>query len=186
MSEQNQRDFALLEQIRLGDQQAFRQLFDHYYKQLVVKAVYLLKDPNAAKDAAQEVFFQLWKNRSKMKIQDSVAGYLKRAVTNRSLNQIKSRKPFVEEEQIKLNVSKAASAQEELEAEDLQTAIQSGLDALPERCRAIFVLRRIEGHSLKEIAEKLEISPKTVENQITKALKVLKEYVAPILKNNSS
>jgi len=56
---------------------------------------------------------------------------------------------------------------------------------LPEKCRVVFILRRIEGYSVKEIAEKLDISPKTVENQITKALKVLKAFVGPLRKKDS-
>jgi len=78
-------------------------------------------------------------------------------------------------------VTNIASANEQLEASEVQAAIQKALAGLPERCREVFVLKRMEGLSLKEIAEKLGISTKTAENQITKALKVLKEAVKPFL-----
>ncbi|MEO0339252.1 MAG: sigma-70 family RNA polymerase sigma factor, partial [Bacteroidota bacterium] len=70
-------------------------------------------------------------------------------------------------------------------AEDLEKAMQAALEQLPERCRLIFVMRRLEGIPLKEIAAQLDISPKTVENQITKALKVLKTAVTNYLEEDT-
>ena len=186
MGEEFQKELTILNAIKAGDKSAFKQLFNQQYKELLLAAIGILKDENPAKDAVQDVFFQLWKNREKLEITSSLAGYLKRSVINRSLNQIKSRKPFIEATVLSSNKHKGASPLELLEAEDLNAVVQKTLAQLPERCRVIFTLRRIEGYSLKEIAEKLEISPKTVENQITKALRILKEAVKPILKKNSS
>lgn len=185
MSEEQQQDQGLISRIRQDDQAAFRALFDKYYARLIGAALYILKDESSAKDAVQEVYFQVWKNREKLEITSSVFGYLKRSTINRSLNQIKSRKPFVEEEQLATDASTAPTPEQLLEAGDVQTAVQKGLDNLPEKCRAIFLLRRIEGYSVKEIASKMAISPKTVENQITKALKVLKIYVSHLRKKDS-
>lgn len=186
MMDENQRDQQLFQAITKGDQKSFRKLFDLHYRQLLRSAISILKDENAAKDAVQDVFFQLWKNREQLVINSTVGGYLKRSVINRSLNQIKSRKPFVADTALSADSSKAPDPQQLLEAEDIQEAIAKGMDQLSEKCRTVFVLRRIEGYSVKEIAEKLEVSPKTVENQITKALKILKDYMRPFVKKNSS
>ena len=186
MGLENQQDQDLLNEIRQGNKNSFRSLFDRYYEGLVISAMQFLKDRDASKDAVQEVFYQIWKNRDKLSINQSLGGYLKRAVINRCLNQIKSRKAFVEEEKLQFHANKEPSPQHILEAEDVQDAVQKGLDSLPDRCRTIFILKRIEGYSLKEIAEKLDISPKTVEHQMTKALKVLKAVVAPLIQKNTS
>ena len=78
--------------------------------------------------------------------------------------------------------SAETSAQESLEAGDLKAAMEQALERLPKRCRTIFILCRLEGLSHKEIGERLDISPKTVENQMTKALRVLKEAARPFVK----
>jgi len=183
MSKDNPTDHQLIDQIKSGDKKAFRRLFDRYYKLLLAIAINILKDINVAKDAVQEVFLQIWQKRTTLKINSVVEAYLKRAVINRSLNQVKARKTFVEADSLKEMQNKSPNADAHLEAEDLDKVIKKTLDSLPERCRLIFVLRRMEGLSLKEIASKLDISPKTVENQLTKALKVLKAAALPFTKN---
>ena len=75
----------------------------------------------------------------------------------------------------------APLSDEKLEAAELQSVIDQAVDQLPERCRLVFVLSRFEQMSHKEIANQLDISPKTVENQITKALKILRETLGPYL-----
>ena len=133
----------------------------------------------------QEVFLQIWSKRDTLNINTNPLAYLKRAVINRSLNQIKSRKRIVEESQMAEMQSSNTEATENLAAQDLEVVMKKALDTLPERCRMIFVMRRLEGISLKEIAQQLEISPKTVENQITKALKVLQKAVRPFVEKEN-
>lgn len=173
----NSTDEQLIGRIRQNDQKAFRLLFDRHYKTLLGTAINVLKDVDSGKDMVQEVFFQIWKKRESLEIRTSVIAYLKRAVINRCFNQIKARKSTTSTEQLEQTQSAIPSATENLEANDLQQAIKKALDGLPERCRLVFTMRRMEGLSHKEIAEKLDISPKTIENQMTKALKVLREAV---------
>lgn len=186
MPDKMQTDEQLLQQIQQGDKAAFRILFDRHYKTLLAVAVNMLKDVNAAKDATQDVFLQVWKKRESLNVKSAPIAYLKRAVINRALNQIKSRKGFVTEEHIVDMHSREPAANQTLEAQDVEKAMKVALDSLPERCRLVFVLRRLEGLSLKEIAAKLDISPKTAENQMTKALKVLKTAMQPFVEENSS
>ena len=179
--EQSEQD--LIHLIKKQDKTAFRALFDRYYPSLLGTGINLLKDKEVAKDVVQDVFLQIWKNREKLQINTSLEAYLKRAVINRSLNKIRSRKGNTGTEELKYEQVNEPSAQEELEGGDVKKALDRGLRKLPERCRLIFTLKRIEGMSQKEIASQLDISTKTIENQMTKALKVLKEELRPFLKN---
>jgi len=177
-------DEQLLLLVKEDDNVAFRKLFDRFYQQLLGTSINMLKDKDLAKDVVQEVFLQIWKRRSTLNINSSVGGYLKRSVINRSLNKIRAKKSFIDTDHLAEKVSEEPSAVDYLEEEDLQKAMKTALDTLPDRCRTIFVMKRLEGMSQKEIAGELGISPKTVENQITKALKVLKESVKPFLNNS--
>lgn len=181
MSIKKDSDQNLIQQIRQSSHTAFRELFQRYYQILLATAINLLTDVNLAKDVVQDVFLQLWKKRESLNIQSSVKAYLQRAVINKALNQIKARKRITDEKPLVTMEASFHSAHDNLNAQDLNKAIEKALDTLPERCRLIFVLRRMEGYSHKEIAEMLDISTKTIENQITKALKVLKEAVKPFV-----
>lgn len=184
MAEEQSRDKALFEQIQQDDKTAFRLLFDHYYPLLIATAVNLLKDINLAKDVVQEVFFQIWKNRKQIVITGLVAAYLKRAVINRSLNQIKARRNLAQDDTLHQKESDDPDPIELLNAQYLNTVLKKALESLPERCRLVFVMCRMEGMSHKQIAEQLDISTKTVENQMTKALKVLKTAILPHVKKS--
>lgn len=179
MSAEPTQDKKLLARLREGDQSAFRILFDRYYQFLLAIAINLLKDVNLAKDVVQEVFFQIWKKREVLSIQVTLQAYLKRAVINRSINQIRARKSNLSDDHLESIQSKEPSPSDDLEAQHLDTVLKKAMDSLPERCRLIFVMRRLENMSHKDIAEKLDISTKTVENQITKALKILKIAIQP-------
>ena len=112
----------------------------------------------------------------------AIRNYLKRAVINRSINHIKYNSRFVGDEVLQKSESRSISPDIELETSELKVVIEKALNNLPEKARIIFILKRYEGMSLKEISEKLNISPKTVENQITRALKLLKAEIEPYLK----
>ena len=174
-------DQELWQRVANDDQRSFRTLFDRYYRYLLVTVVNVTGDQALAKDAAQEVFLQLWKKRSDLQIQSEFKAYLRRAVLNRAFNTLKSRGRFTDEDQIPEQPSTVSSAQQNLEKEDLQTVINKAIDALPDRCRMVFTLCRLEGMSHKEIATQMNISTKTVEHQMTKALKLLRKAVAPHL-----
>lgn len=170
---------AWLASLKKGDQMALQKIFNHYYKYLVVTGYNITSDNEKAKDLVQDVFFELWKKREQLTIQSSLKSYLRRAVVNRSLNYIKTQKRFSfgDENFDAQTPDKAISAQRLMEADDLKSAINVAIDSLPEKCKAIFMLSRFEGLSHKEIAAQLNISTKTIENQITKALKIVRAAV---------
>ena len=168
--------------IRKGDEKAFHTVYDAHYKLLFGVAINLNKDIDVAKEVVQEVFYQFWKNRESVSETIAIRNYLKRAVINRSINHIKYNSRFVGDEVLQKSESRSISPDIELETSELKVVIEKALNNLPEKARIIFILKRYEGMSLKEISEKLNISPKTVENQITRALKLLKAEIEPYLK----
>jgi len=168
-----------LQSMKAGKESALQKIFKHYYKYLVVTGYNITGDNDKAKDLVQDVFFELWKKREQIEIQTSLKAYLRRAVVNRSLNYIKTQKrfDFGDENFDAQTPDKTFSAQKNLEAQDLKLAINTAIDSLPAKCKAIFILSRFEKLSHKEIAAKLDISTKTIENQITKALKIVRTAV---------
>jgi len=168
-----------LRQLKLGKQDALQSIFKQYYKYLLVTACNITNDQIIAKDLVQDVFFEIWKKREQLSIESSLKAYLRKAVANRSLNFLKTQKRFNwgDDHFDAQTPSGEISAQKQLEANDLQQLINQTIDLLPPKCKAIFTLSRFEKFSHKEIAAQLDISTKTIENQITKALKLIRAAV---------
>jgi len=176
----SEEDKSWFELLRTDDEQAMKLLFDRYYKYLVVTAYNILEDDARAKDLVQDTCFDLWTKRESLSIDYSLKAYLRRAVVNRSIDEIRRRKKIVFDEHAMANeaLTSKDSGSTPLEDEDLEKLIQRSIDSLPERCKLIFRLSRFEELSHKEIAERLNISTKTIENQITKALRQLRINLA--------
>jgi RNA polymerase sigma-70 factor, ECF subfamily len=170
---------ALLEE---DSEKAIVLIFEAYYG-YICKAVYkIIPKASIVEDLAQEVFFELWRKREQLHISTSLKAYLRRAAVNRALNHIRDQRiQLVEAERAPPMPSREAGAAEKLEAAELQAVIDQAIDALPGRCRIIFVLSRFEDMTYSEIAEQLGISIKTVENQMSKALRQLREQLGPFL-----
>lgn len=169
----------LLQKVHQGDEQAFRTLFDSYYKYLIVIAYRYLNDSQKAKDLAQDVFLELWNRKDSLKINFELKSYLRRAIINKSINYLKREKRMDFSDPVELpETAIPAEAPLMVEANDLQKIIQQSIDRLPTRCRIIFCMSRFEDKSHKEIASLLDISTKTIENQITRALKSIRKALA--------
>jgi RNA polymerase sigma-70 factor (ECF subfamily) len=169
-------DQELITSLQNGDESAMDVLFRRHYKSICRSVYRILKDNNLAEDIAQEVFLGLWKKRDKLKITTSVQAYLKRTAVNKSLNFIRDQKiKFDDEEKMPVQYNNQSTSQQKLDADDLQNLINDSIDLLPEKCRLVFTLSRFEEMTYQEIANELNISIKTVENQISKALKFLRK-----------
>ena len=168
-----------LAQLLQDDEKGLQSIFDRYYKYLVVTAFKVVNDDHQARDIVQDVFFDFWKKRAQHNINISLKAYLRRAVVNRSIDFLRKKKRIGTSEEITdyNQPSNTASIQDILETNDLQSALHAAIDGLPERCRQVFSLSRFEDMSHKEIAAKLDISVKTIENQMTKALKILRKVL---------
>lgn len=170
-------DKALVEQFIKGNEKAFETLFKRYYQMLRKVAQYMLDDLEQAEELVQDAFVNIWEKRSNVNPDASFKNYLITAVRNRCLNHIKAKKKThsIDDDEIWQEQLVADSRTEAaVNFKEMHRAIEQAIDKLPEQCRIIFQLSRHEGMSYKEIAEALDIAPKTVENQIGRALKVLK------------
>lgn len=166
----------MLTDLQNGKESALDQLFREHYSYLCQTVFRVLPDRVLAEDLVQEVFYDLWRKRHKLNVQQSWRAYLRRAAINRTLNYIRDQKMIVDDESaLPFNMSsKEADAGKLMEVDELKAEIAQAIEALPERCRLVFGLSRFELMSNKEIAQHLDISIKTVENQMTKALKLLR------------
>lgn len=170
----------IVNRLASGDESAYRKVFDSYYRSLVISAFQILKNEVLSKDAVQEVFLELWKNRARLTPKVILFPYLKRSVINRSLNILKSRKHHISAGSESLNILEDKSRQpdEDYEDNEFEAHIHRAIDRMPDRCRAVFMACKMKGLSHAEIADELGISKKTIENQITKALKILRSEIA--------
>ena len=160
------------------------QLFKQHYA-FVCNIIYAyVRDRAVAEDIAQEMFTELWVKRDHLQIHTSAGAYLRRMAVSRTLNYIRdSRKHRWDEldsitEQPSGHLRQEAEIIQSLEAVELKAKIDAAIQQLPEKCRVVFLLSRQEEMSYADIANHLGISIKTVENQIGKALKLLRQAVA--------
>lgn len=168
-------DLELVKLVQSGDQSAYRSLFGRYYKGLCYSAYKVYPDQHKAKDFAQEVFLDFWKRRETINISSSLKSYLERAVKYKAIDFIRAQKLNFEEKLIMKN--EKYTDQNATEFNELKDVIHNTVDTLPKKCKIIFSMSRFEQMSHAEIASELGISKKTIENQITKALKILRQSV---------
>lgn len=167
--------------IQIRNEQEFEALFREMYVPLCRKAYKVLKDKETSEDLVQEVFVKIWEKRNELHIATAIQPYLYRAVMNAAFNEIRKSHPFIELEAGKHEAAEQSDSSDMLIYKDTAQKIDSAIDELPPACRTIFILSREDGLSYKEIAESLSISVKTVENQMGKALKILREKISTYL-----
>jgi len=155
----------LWSQIRQGDQLAFERLFKLHYENLCLFAHKYLQDQGATEDLVQEIFIKIWDKADQIDLQTKIRPYLYSSVRNACLNQIKHEKVKQEYASSKLS-SFTHEHSDSMEVLELEDRIAAAIESLPEKCREIFELSRFEGKKYAEIAEELNISVKTVENQM--------------------
>jgi RNA polymerase sigma-70 factor, ECF subfamily len=181
-----------LEEIRLGSRKAFKVLFDEYYPRLYwfVNRYVLL--PETADEIVKELFIDLWQKKEKIVIHSSLNAYLYASARNRSLNYLRLKKTHekhlvinsIENEELTMYQSPLKTPSEQLEEKELAETVSEVVESLPGRTRLVFVLHRDDGLSYSEIAEVLEISVKTVENQMARAFRILRtklKYLLPFV-----
>jgi len=176
-------DQELIGLLHSNSDEAIEQLFRRYYTYICRSVYRIIPDGNLVEDLAQEVFYELWRKREKISIKTSIKAYLRRAIRNKALNHIRDQRiKFDDAEDVPETISNSTGTPKHLEVKELKEKIDQAIDQLPERCRIVFSLSRFEEMTYAEIAKELDISPKTVENQISKALKLLRVDLEPYLK----
>ena len=166
----------ILDLLKADDPATVKQLFYQFYPFLCNTIVRIVKDKALAEDLAQDTFFKFWDKRHSIDIQTSLKAYLRRMAVNEALYHIRKNKKFLKDEAIEPADlgEKTSTVEDQLLHQELEDKIGAAIRTLPPRCQEVFRLSRFEELSYKEIAAKLDISIKTVENQMGKALKMLR------------
>ncbi len=169
--------------VRIETRTDFEVVFKTHYSPLCSYANGFLKDVDASEEVVQEVMVRVWTNRASLAIESSLRSYLFRAVRNGCMNVKKHMKvrdeykAYMEHD----SLGNHHSREEEMIISELEQKIREAIDHLPMERRKVFILSRYEGLTYGQIAEKLDISVKTVENQMGKALKMLREELRDYL-----
>jgi len=154
----------------------FEALFKSHFAYLCNFAEQYVQDQDAAQEICQQVFIRLWEKRADMDPQQSIPSYLFTAVKNRCLNYLRDHKKY-RSRMLDIDCGDIDFSREDedlLAAEELQRRILEALESLPEKCRQVFEMSRYQHMKYQEIAEELDISQKTVEAHMSKALKTLR------------
>lgn len=178
-------DQQLMELLKQGDEKALEILFKKYYGSLTRFANNIIKDKASAEDMVQEVFMKIWNNCSRIEIKSSLKAYLFTATRNHCFNLLRSvnQNVFIDAAMENETMISANDAEERMAAKLLDLKIQEAIELLPEKCKLTFQLSRFEELSYKEIAEAMDVSVKTVENQMSKALATLRLHLKPFLQS---
>lgn len=172
-----------------GDELAFEQVFKSNYNQLSGFCQQFVHDQDKAQSLAQETFIHLWFNREKINTLNGIRSFLYTYAKSTCLNYLRHQKVinkyednYLQEKEKRLDVEVLESFDfQSLEFSELEKLIEQSINELSERCRMVFRMSRFEGKMNKEIAEELDISVKSVEANITRALKTLKNNLSEFL-----
>ena len=169
----------LFDSWKKGDEKAFDMLFRNYYKQLCYIAIKVTGNSTDAEDIVQELFSEIYQNRSKLRIKSSFKNYLLSALYYKCSRFLKKKNKvnFTGLNEITTPPDTTPAPSEILENYELEIKVYEAIDSLPEKCKEIFRLSRFENMKYKDIAKSLGISIKTVETQMSIALKRLGEVV---------
>ncbi|RKD90833.1 RNA polymerase sigma factor [Mangrovibacterium diazotrophicum] len=158
------------------DSEAYTELFNRYWEKLIFIAVQRLESEEEAEEIVQEVFIRLWERRGKIELKNSFHTYIASCIKYEIYSKLASK-----QKELHLNLESAAlfassgnTTEEWLNFHQVRQAIEESVKTLPEKCQLVFNLSRNEGYSQKQIASELNISTKTVESHISKALRTIK------------
>ena len=176
-------DHNLIQGLVAGHEESYNTLYNEYYLVLTVFAKNYLGDIDLAREVVQDMFVRLYESRDLLKAVDSIKAYLYKSIKNSCLNYIKSNKIHNKhKENIRIELSRTGyDILEDIEKSELEHRIFQIVSELPEKCQQIFRMSRVDGLKNEEIAREFNISKRTVETQISKALKKLRIELAPFL-----
>ena len=173
-------DQEIVRAISKGDSNAFQKVFNDCYESLCQYAFTILKDMDEAEDVVQATFIKIWENRKELDIKHAIRSYLFRAVYHKCINQLEHRTVKLKYLDHGMREKSSEVQHPEIFPDELEQNIKNAINRLPPQCRLIFVMSRYEELRYSEIAQKLGISVNTVENQVSKALKILRAELKDI------
>lgn len=174
-------DATLLQRLKNGDIAAYHTVFIEHYPLLLAFAYKITRDEDLAKDVIQNVFTRLFASRENITVEENLRGYLLGAVRNECLNLIKKENRLREHQQELAATIDDRSFSDALEQAESENRIYKAIRELPPQCQKIFTMSRLEERKNQEIAEELGISIRTVETQISNALKALRKTLLSLL-----
>lgn len=185
MSLRNQKtDRDLLLLLQQGDEQAFTELYDRYWKKLFVIAANRVHNLEDAEEIVQDIFTALWRRRGSLDITSDLSAYLAVSVKYRViklLDKYYHQQQYIDS--IVIHDQIDDSTRERLAFDELREQLAVYVNQLPEKCRLVFQLSRDAGYSHKQIADELGIAEKTVEAHLGKAFKTLRTKLAGFMMN---
>lgn len=165
-----------------GDESTFESVYKHFLRPLHVYAIAIMKDEDRAEGMVQNVFLKLWDKKERLSFSGSLQAYLYGAVYHECLNYLRHEKVKIKHQQhVVYTMGNNGEENGNMELMDLREKLAVALNELPEKCRTIFQLSRFEELKYQEIADRLQISIKTVEAQMGKALKILRVKLVDFL-----
>ncbi len=173
----NQVDQQILTYLNDHNEQGMQLLFKYHYQDICRVIHSVVKRTDVVEDLAQEMLLRFWNKRGELTIKSSLRSYLKTMAVREGIGHLRKQKELP----VDLPQNTVIRPEQTLEAKELQGKIAHAIDELPTRCREVFQLSREKSLTYKEIANKLDISPKTVENQMGKALKLLRERLKEVM-----
>lgn len=177
----NESEQQWVSRIRSGDRQAFKEMFYAYYPRLCAFAAEYLGSRDRARDIVQEVFLRIWERRRQWELHGALKSYLYQAVRNRALNAMRqqdTQRRAYDALQEHTSASTLRTAEDRVYYHQLSEAVRRAVEQLPTRRRMVFLLHRKHGFTYAEIAQIMDITSKTVENQMGRALKFLRTHLA--------
>lgn len=166
----------LIERMKAGDRESFNQVFRRYYSPLVRFCVRFVADTDIAAEIVQDLFVKLWSNREKLSFNTSFESYMLTSVRNSAITYINKERSHAEANlRVFSDESDNNDPSETLQSNNLEESYRQILKTMPEKRREVFLASRFDGLKYAEIAEKLGISQKTVEAQMSAAIKQLRE-----------
>jgi RNA polymerase sigma-70 factor (ECF subfamily) len=170
-----------LAELQRANGEAFMELlFRQFYRPLGNVVFRVVQDRAVAEDVLQDVFMRIWNNRETLVINTTYKAYLYSAALNAAVRYQQRHQRQVAWDDASVPEIGTNTTAEQLDGQDAEQAIAAALATLPPQCRAVFLLSRQEGLSYQQIAETLEVAPKTVENQMGKALRLMREHLKGI------
>ena len=179
---QSQTDVALVRRLRAGDGDAFERLFRLHCQPLISFVRRYVRDPSVAEGLVQDVFLAVWARRSELDPTRNIKTYLYTAAKNQALKYFRhSEVERRSTEALAAELPRPKTVEDERREKEIAASVYQAIEALPEKCRIIFTMNRYDRLTYAEIAEIQEISVKTVETQMGRALKSLRERLAYLL-----
>ena len=173
----------ILTRLKRDDRTALKDLFQHQYPPVCQVIWRFVPDRALAEDLAQEVFLRFWEKRAQIEVNSSLPAYLRRMAINEALAYLRRHKHYEETEfEPQFESASGQSVEDRYLHGELEEHIKQAIATLPPKCRAVFQLSRFEELTYNEIANQMGISVKTVENQMGKALKLMRERLLPYLR----